>query len=413
MKINSVNGVQILDSRGNPTVRAVVILEDGSIHKASVPSGASTGVHEAVELRDEDKTKYFGKSVETAVNNINSIIQPAIIEKDIDPKTIDQMLLELDGTANKSNLGANAILAVSQAIVRANAYYENVPLWQFINEYYFDGIRPRFPRLFANVINGGKHADWNFDIQEFIVCPSEIRPSDSVRIASEIFHQLGKMLKKRGLSQLVGDEGGYSPKLNSNEEAFEAIIEAAKEIGYRNGKDYRIAIDAAASEFFEDGRYILKKDNQTISGEKLQIFYDQIIDKYDVFSLEDPFAEDDWQEFQKITKRHSNNRLIVGDDLLVTNPKRIKTGIDKQAANAILVKINQIGSIVETVEAIHMARQANWSIIISHRSGETEDDFIADLAFGCAADFIKTGSMSRSDRLAKYNRLLEIEALEL
>jgi enolase len=338
-----------------------------------------------------------------------------MIAKDLQGRLIDNVqmdkdMLALDGTENKSNLGANALLAVSQALLKAGAYTENMPLWKYINTVYFSGTEPAYPRLFANVVNGGKHADWNFDIQEFIVSPKTSTPSHAVRTAAEIFQQLGKDLKKRGLSKLVGDEGGYSPQLSSNDEAFEVIIEAAKKAGYENTNDFELAIDAAASEFYEDGTYLFRKNNTKIDGTELLQYYMTLHDKYKVFSMEDPFAEDDWEQFTAITEQAEGKFLIVGDDLLVTNTTRIKEAINKKASSAALIKPNQIGTIYETVEAIKMARAAGWKTIISHRSGETEDPFIADLAYGAAADFIKTGSTCRSERLAKYNRLLEIEA---
>ncbi len=408
MKITGVQAIQILDSRGNPTVRAYVTLEDGSVHASSVPSGASTGSHEAVELRDEDKAVYGGKSVLKAVANVNEQIAKEIIGEEADPNRIDQIMLDLDGTPNKAKLGANAILAVSQAVVRAAAHAAGQPLWRFMNEYYFEGAKPSFPRLLVNVVNGGKHADWNFDIQEFMIVPNTNTPSESVRIAAEIFHALGKTIKKKKLSTLVGDEGGYSPALSSNEEVMETIIEAAKALGYANEKDFRLSLDCAATEFYEDGKYVLKKTNEKLTADELIKRYLELSDKYKILSIEDPFAEDDWDTYTKFTME--TDSIVIGDDLFVTNPTRIQKGIDEKAATGVLIKVNQIGSIKETVEAINMTHKAGWATAISHRSGETEDSFIADLAYACASEFIKTGSMSRSERLAKYNRLLEIEA---
>lgn len=407
--IQSIRALEILDSRGKPTVRAFVTLSDNSVHSSSVPSGASTGAHEAIELRDGLSEYHFGQGVTKVVKNINEIIHKELQGKEIDNVQMDKHMLTLDGTENKLNLGANALLAVSQALLKAGAYTHSMPLWKYINKTYFSDIAPAFPRLFVNVINGGKHADWNFDIQEFIISPKTNNPSHAVRIAAEIFQQIGKDIKKRGLSKLVGDEGGYSPRLSSNDEAFEVIIHAAEKIGYENTNDFQLAIDAAASEFYENGQYLFRKNNTQISGDQLLNYYMTLYDKYKVFSMEDPFAEDDWEHFSKITDQAQGKFLIVGDDLLVTNTKRIQEAIDKKASSAALIKPNQIGTIYETTEAIKMARNAGWKIIISHRSGETEDPFIADLAYAAGADFIKTGSTCRSERLAKYNRLIEIE----
>jgi enolase len=412
MKITNVSALEVLDSRGNPTVRAFVTLDDGSRHVATVPSGASTGKYEALELRDADKTRYLGLGVSQAVNNIKSMIAPVLVGMDIsDPKSLDAEMLKIDGTENKSKLGANAILAVSEAVVRAAAHNAGVPLWKFINEYYGFKGEAKFPRLMVNVVNGGKHANWNFDIQEFILITESTVPSTSLRVASEIFHAIGKKIKGMKMSTLVGDEGGYSPMLNSNEEAFELIIDSARDLGYENTKEYHLAMDAAASEFYENGQYVMKKDNKTISGEELLKYYLELRAKYTVFSYEDIFDQDDAENFAKITATAiAEGFQIVGDDFTVTNPSIIKKYIDQKAANAVIIKPNQIGSMSETIEAIQLAQSAGWKIAVSHRSGESEDSFIADLAYGVGADFIKTGSMSRSDRLAKYNRLLEIEA---
>jgi enolase len=409
MKVSSVKAIQVLDSRGNPTVRAFLTLDNGQTYSSSVPSGASTGKYEALELRDGNKDEYLGLGVTSAVNAVTTTINSTISGMDIsDPNAIDTKMLELDGTENKSKLGANAILAVSQAATRAAAGAMGVPLWKFIHDYHFSDRQPGFPRLMVNVINGGKHANWNFDIQEFMIITSATQPHESVQIASEIFHNIGKMLKKQGLSILVGDEGGYSPALNSNESAFETIIEGATAAGYTNTKEYHLAIDAAASEFFQDGKYILKKDNREITGADLVTYYREVQKKYSVYSFEDPFDQDDWENFTAFNKDR-DNYIVVGDDLTVTNPKIIQKGIDTGAASAIIIKPNQIGSILETVQAIKLAQSDGWKIAIANRSGETEDSFIADLSYGSGADFIKTGSMSRSDRTSKYNRLLEIE----
>lgn len=412
MNIKHIQGLQILDSRGNPTVRAFVTLDDGSVHEASVPSGASTGSHEAHEARDQDSAVYFGKGVQQAVSHVNEEIAKALLGHDVsDLSGIDEKMIELDGTENKSKLGANAILSVSLACARAAAHSSKKPLWQFLNEYYFSKTKPSFPRLMVNVVNGGKHAGWNFDIQEFMISPISNTPSTSIRVAAEIFHALGALLKEKKLSTLVGDEGGYSPLLSSNEEVFESLISAAASCSYENTKDFNFAVDCAASEFYKDGIYYFKKTNQSLTAAQLTDYYAKIGQQFHIQSFEDPFAEDDWDAFTAFTAMAKQFEFqLVGDDLLVTNPTRIQMAIDKKAATALLVKVNQIGTLTETARAIDLARTANWNIVISHRSGETEDSFIADLAYASGAEYIKTGSMSRSDRLAKYNRLLEIEA---
>ncbi len=416
MKISSVRAIEILDSRGNPTVKAFITLDDGSVHSAAVPSGASTGKHEAVELRDGDKDRYNGKGVLTAVENVNVTFNDVLSGVGgSDPRTIDAKLREIDGTENKGKMGANAILAVSMAANRAAAYLTRQPLWKFLNEYHMGTVTPAFPGLFANVINGGKHAGWNFDIQEFIVVTRKETASESIRTAAEIFHALGTHLNNRGFSTLVGDEGGYSPALSSNEDAFQTIIDSADPTPYAYLTDFWLAIDAAASEFYEDGQYLMKKDNRTISAQELLDTYLGYIDRFSLLSMEDPFHEDDWENFRKITeatRSRDPQTAIVGDDFLVTNPARIRQAIEQDAASAGLIKVNQIGTITETIEAIHLCQQAGWKVVISHRSGETCDSFIADLAVAVGADYIKTGSMSRSERLTKYNRLIEIEQLE-
>ncbi len=410
MKIKDLKSIEILDSRGNPTVRTFIILEDGSTHTSSVPSGASTGSHEAAELRDEDNTRYLGKGVQKAVENVNNAIKNVVVGMNADPESVDSRMIDLDGTENKSRLGANAILSVSQAVVRAAAHIEKKPLWSFMNEYYFSETKPSFPQLLVNIVNGGKHASWNFDIQEFMVVPNTTKPSESIRIAAEIFHNLGKVLKEKKLSTLLGDEGGYSPLLSSNEEVLETIMGAAKNAGYENVRDFRLSLDVASTEFFKDGKYEMKKTGKWLTPEELTEYYSKIGQKYFILSFEDAFAEDDWEAHKKFAAMAETFKFTtIGDDLFVTNPKRIKKGIEEKAANAVLVKVNQIGTIKETVEAINMTHKAGWKTAISHRSGETEDSFIADLAYACASEFIKTGSMARSERLAKYNRLLEIE----
>jgi enolase len=412
MKITSLKAIEIFDSRGKPTVRTFVTLEDGSIHSASVPSGASTGSHEALELRDNDEKRELGQGVLKAVENVNDSIAKKIVGQDVrNPKEVDIQMITLDGTEHKSNLGANAILSVSLAVHRAAAHSQKLPLWKFINGYYFHSVRkPHYPRLMVNVVNGGKHAGWNFDIQEFMIMPVSNTPTESTRIAAEIFQQLGKNLKKRNLSTLVGDEGGYSPALSSNEDVFQIIEQSAKEVGYERNNDYNFGVDVAATEFFENNSYTLKKTHESKTSDEMIKMYSELGQKYNIQSFEDPFAEDDWQAFTKFTEMANKFHFqVVGDDLLVTNPKRIEKAITEKAANAVLIKLNQIGSVKETIDAIQMSIEAGWKFIISHRSGETEDSFIADFAYGTGADFIKTGSMSRSERLAKYNRLLEIE----
>ena len=429
MKITDIKSIEILDSRGNPTVRTFITLDDGTTHSSSVPSGASTGSHEAVELRDGDNNRYSGNGVLKAVENVNTKIKNAIVGMETDPNAIDSKLLELDGTPDKSNLGANAILSVSMSVVRAAAHAQNFPLWKFMHSYYFsptptsDLRPPSFPQLMVNIVNGGKHASWNFDIQEFMIVPIATTPSEAIRIASEIFHSLGKTLKELKLSTLVGDEGGYSPNLSSNEEVIDTIIDAASKAGYENLKDYRLSLDVASTEFYkteemarldgalaEVGKYEFKKQGKWLTSEELTAYYSEIGQKYNILSFEDPFAEDDWASWTNFTDMAEKFKFItVGDDLLVTSPERIKRGISEKASNAVLVKVNQIGTVKETVEAINMAHAAGWKTAISHRSGETEDNFIADLAYACGSEFIKTGSMSRSERMSKYNRLLEIE----
>ncbi|MDA1316542.1 MAG: phosphopyruvate hydratase [bacterium] len=411
MNISLIQAIEILDSRGNPTVRTFITLHDGSVHHASVPSGASTGTYEAWELRDGDKARFGGKGVTKAVENVNTTIAQALKGQDVsDPRKLDEAMLKLDGTENKANLGANAILSVSMALTRAAAYASRKPLWKFINEYYMSGTKPSFPRLMVNVVNGGAHANWNFDIQEFMIMPKPTKPTESVRMAAEIFQSLGKEIKGRSLSTLVGDEGGFSPKLASNDEVFELIEHAAKAVGYHRNEHYEFGVDCAANEFYHNGNYHFQKTNEDKTSVELIEYYANLGQKYNIQSFEDAFAEDDWDAFSKFNAMATEHKFqLVGDDLFVTNMKRIQKGIDEKAANAVLVKVNQIGSVSEAIDAINMTRNAGWNVIVSHRSGETEDAFIADLAYGVGADFIKTGSMSRSDRLAKYNRLIEIQ----
>ena len=401
---------EILDSRGIPTVETACQIDTGHVAISSVPGGTSTGTHEALELRDRENPRYKGLGVAVAVDNVNKVLGPALVGMDPTRQgEIDQKLISLGGTEKKEKLGANAILSVSQAAVKAAAYSQHLPLWKFINQAFFQNYPPQFPRIMFNFINGGRHAEWNFDIQEFMLTPKNNRPSEAIRAASEIFHRLGKDLKKRMASTLVGDEGGYSPLLLSNEDVLEMIIQSAQDCGYTNVNDYNLILDVAASEFYVDGMYVLIKNNKTMKTEELMEYYLGMQKRYSIYSFEDPFAADDWDNFSALTKTAANEFLVVGDDLYATNPKRIKKGIESKATNAILIKPNQIGTISETVEAIRMGRSAGWKIIISHRSGETEDSFIADFAYGAGADFLKSGSTCRSERLCKYNRLIEIE----
>jgi enolase len=411
MKIKSIKSIEILDSRGKPTIRTFVQLEDGSMHKSSVPSGASTGAHEAVELRDGDPRRHLGQGVLNAVKNVNDLIAPNLIGLEAsDIEKIDAKMIEIDGSDNKGRLGANAILSVSMACAIAHSTSSKTPLWRFLHEKFFPRRQPDFPRLMVNIVNGGKHASWNFDIQEFMIVAKSNKPSVSTRLSAEVFQQLGKLIKKQKLSTLVGDEGGYSPALSSNEAVLGQILEATQIAGYKNTIDFGFALDCAATEFYKDGKYTMQKTGETLTPDQLINFYKNIGDKYNIESFEDPFAEDDWSAWQKFTAETNSKYIIVGDDLLVTNPKRIERGIREKSANAVLIKLNQIGTITETVRAIRVAQDSRWKIAVSHRSGETEDNFISDLAYACGAEFIKTGSMSRSDRLSKYNRLLEIEA---
>lgn len=410
MKIKEIKAIQIMDSRGNPTVRTFITLENSTIYSSSVPSGASTGKYEAVELRDNSPIRYSGKGITKAVENVNSVINQAATGMDIDdPISIDEKMLALDGTENKSRLGANAILSVSQAVLKAAAGTQRLPLWKFINQYFFPNVKVSFPRLMVNIVNGGKHAGWNFDIQEFMIVPKLTLPSESIEIASGIFRYLGDNLNRSGYSTLVGDEGGYSPALASNEVVLKTIIESAQNEDC-DQEHYDLSLDCAASEWVKDGSYMSHKSNIVQTADQLTSYYLKLQEQYKILSFEDPFSEDDWDSFQKFTKiAQEKGFIVVGDDLYTTNPKRIQEGIEAKATNAVLVKPNQIGTISETVEAIKMAKNAGLKTVVSHRSGETEDSFIADLAYGSGADFLKAGSMSRSERLAKYNRLLEIE----
>jgi enolase len=399
---------EILDSRGNPTVEAEVVLEDGTTGRAAVPSGASTGENEAVELRDGDKSRYLGKGVLKAVENINEKITYELEGLDaLDQTLIDQTLIDLDGTENKSNLGANALLAVSMANARAAAAVLEMPLYRYIG-----GANAKtLPVPMMNIINGGAHADNNVDFQEFMIMPVGAETfSEALRAGAEIFHNLKSVLKSRGYSTAVGDEGGFAPNLKSNEEAIETILEAIDKAGYKAGDNIMLALDPASSEFYKDGSYVFKKsDGRTLSSEEMAAYWTDWCDKYPIISIEDGMAENDWEGWKNLTSSVGKRVQLVGDDLFVTNTKFLQRGIDEGAANSILIKVNQIGTLTETLDAIELARTNNMTAVISHRSGETEDSFIADLAVATNAGQIKTGSLSRSDRIAKYNQLLRIE----
>lgn len=405
--IYSVHAREVLDSRANPTVEVEVVTEDGGFGRAIVPSGASTGAYEAVELRDNEKNRYMGKGVSKAVHNVNNVIAPNLYEYDVfDQVGIDEMMIELDGTDNKGKLGANAILGVSMAVARAAADELNLPLYQYLG-----GVGARvMPIPMMNILNGGKHADNNVDIQEFMILPVGA-PSfkEALRMGSEVYHHLKKVLQGKGLSTGVGDEGGFAPNLHSNEEAFQVIVEAIEEAGYTPGKDVVLGIDVAASEIFEDGKYYFKGEDRKLSSLEVIDFYEEMISKYPIVSIEDGLSEDDWEGWKLMTARLGKKIQIVGDDLFVTNVKRLKKGIDEHAANSILIKLNQIGTITETLSAIELAKINGYKVVISHRSGETEDSTIADLAVAVNSRQIKTGAPARTDRVAKYNQLLRIE----
>lgn len=399
---------EILDSRGNPTIEAEVILEDGTTGRAAVPSGASTGENEAVELRDGDELRYLGKGVQTAVENVNEKIFAEIQGLDaLDQTLVDETMLALDGTATKSNLGANAILAVSLASARAAAAALEIPLYRYIG-----GANAKtLPVPMMNILNGGAHADNNVDFQEFMVMPVGAESfAEALRTGAEIFHNLKGVLKSRGYSTSVGDEGGFAPNLKSNEEAVETILEAIEKAGYKAGENVMIALDPAASEFYKDGKYVFKKsDNRELSSDEMAAYWADWCDKYPIISIEDGMAENDWEGWVNLTEQVGDRVQLVGDDLFVTNVRFLQRGIDEGAANSILIKVNQIGTLTETLDAIELAKTNNMTAVISHRSGETEDTFIADLAVATNAGQIKTGSLCRSDRIAKYNQLLRIE----
>ena len=403
MKIKEIIGREILDSRGNPTVEVDVILENGILGRASVPSGASKGEREALELRDQEK-RYQGKGVLKAVENINGPLREALVGEEVEnQKMIDEKMISLDGTENKSRFGANAILGISMACLKAAAKQNNLPLYKYIGKEY------EMPVPMMNVLNGGVHADNQLDFQEFMIIPRAKTIHERIQIGAEVFHMLQQVLKEKGLSTAVGDEGGFAPNLKSNQEGFELLKEAVLRAGYKLKEDVCFAIDVAASEFYQDGVYFLKGENRTLTTEELIDYYEKLIGLYPIISIEDPVDQNDWEGFQKITERLGNRIQLVGDDLFVTNKKYLQKGIDLQAGNAILIKVNQIETITETLETIELARKNNYKTILSHRSGETEDTTIADLAVGLALGQIKTGSLSRTDRVCKYNQLLRIE----
>jgi len=406
--ITSIKAREILDSRGNPTVEAEVSLECGVTGRAAVPSGASTGEHEAVELRDGEKGRYLGKGVRTAVKNVNEQIAAELQGLDaLRQADVDRRMIELDSTANKGKLGANAILAVSLATARAAADALGLPLYRYLG-----GVNARLlPVPMMNILNGGSHADNNVDLQEFMVMPvGASRFSDSLRMGVEIFHNLKKVLSKKGYNTAVGDEGGFAPNLKSNEEALEVILEATQQAGFTPGKDVFIALDPASSEFFDNGKYVFKKSDKSVkTSEQMVEFYSNWARQYPIISIEDGLAENDWEGWALLTKALGNKIQLVGDDLFVTNTERLRKGIDAGVGNSILVKVNQIGTLTETIEAIELAKVNRYTAVVSHRSGETEDTFISDLVVGLNTGQIKTGSASRTDRIAKYNQLLRIE----
>lgn len=405
--IEEIIGREILDSRGNPTVEVEVYLDDGVMGRAAVPSGASTGAHEALEMRDGDKSRYLGKGVVQAVRNVNELIAPELINYPIiDQATIDQTMLDLDNTPNKEKLGANAILGVSLACAKAAAESLGMPLYRYLG-----GTNAKeLPVPMMNILNGGKHADNTVDIQEFMVMPTGASCwAEALRMCAEVYHNLAKVLKGRGLSTSIGDEGGFAPNLKTSEEAVEVILEAVKNAGYTPGEHFMIALDPAATEMYKDGKYVFEGEGVTRTSEQMVDYYANLCDKYPIVSIEDGMAEDDWDGFKMLTDRVGGRVQIVGDDLYVTNPERLKKGIAMGATNSVLIKLNQIGSLTETLDTIEMAKKAGWTAVVSHRSGETEDTFIADLVVATNAGQIKTGAPCRSERVAKYNQLLRIE----
>ena len=407
IKITDVHAREILDSRGNPTLEVDVRLEDGNWGRGAVPSGASTGAYEAVELRDGDKKRYLGKGVLTAANNVNNIIKPALLGFNaLNQAEIDQKLIELDGTPNKGKLGANALLGVSLATAKAAANYLGLPLYRYIG----GSNGKQLPLPMMNILNGGEHADNNIDIQEFMIMPVGAKSfREGLRMGVEVFHQLKTVLKSKNLNTAVGDEGGFAPNLDSNEEALEVIMEAITAAGYRLGKDFGLALDVAATELYQEGKYVFKGQGLTRTSQEMVEYYADLVERYPIISLEDGLSEDDWEGWKELTKRIGSKVQLVGDDLFVTNTEKLAQGIKLGTANSILIKVNQIGTLTETLDAIEMAKRAGYTAVISHRSGETEDTTIADLAVAVNAGQIKTGAPSRTDRVAKYNQLLRIE----
>ena len=405
--IEDIKAREVLDSRGNPTIEVEVVLASGAMGRAAVPSGASTGIHEALELRDGDTSRYLGKGVLKAVENVNTAVAEELIGWDaLDQVDIDEFLIDLDGTPNKENLGANAILGVSMAVAKAAAAEVGLPLYRYIG-----GVSARtLPVPLMNILNGGKHAADSTDLQEFMIAPAGA-PSfaEALRWGSEVYHSLKKVLKGKGYNTNVGDEGGFAPSLGSNEEAVEVILEAIEQAGYQPGEDIYLALDPAASEIYHDGRYVLRKEGRELSGEEMVAFYEDWVKKYPIISIEDGLAEDDWEHWRLLMERIGDRVQIVGDDLLVTNVTRVERAIKEKAANSLLCKVNQVGTLTEAIAAVRMAQRAGWTVVVSHRSGETEDTTIADLAVALNAGQIKTGAPCRSDRVAKYNQLLRIE----
>lgn len=415
IKIENIKSLEVLDSRGNPTVQVTTYLNDGSYGRCIVPSGASTGSFEAVELRDNDKERYNGKGVKTAVNNVNEIIKNELVGKSpYNQKIIDDLLIKLDGTDNKAKLGANAMLGVSVSVAKAAAKSLQLPFYRYIG-----GISSNtMPIPMMNILNGGKHSDNTVNIQEFMIVPKSGKSfKDKMRTASEIYHELKNILKNRNLITAVGDEGGFAPNLSNDEEALELLVEAIKNAGYTPGQEVGIALDIAATEMYEEaekiekeGSYLFWKTGEIKTSDEMVEYYTELVDKYPIISIEDGLAEEDWYGWEKLTSKLSDKILLVGDDLFVTNPKRLQKGIMKKIANSILIKPNQIGTLSETIEAINLAKRNNYTTIISHRSGETEDTTIADLAVALGCKYIKSGAPCRTDRVCKYNRLLNIEA---
>jgi phosphopyruvate hydratase len=403
-KIKNVIGREILDSRGNPTVEVDVILESGAMGRAAVPSGASTGEREAIELRDGDSKRYLGRGVLKAVGHINNELKDLVVGMDaLNQKSIDYKMIEADGTKNKSKYGANAILGISMAVLKAAANYKEIPLYKWVGE------GTTMPKLMMNIINGGAHGDNRIDFQEYMIIANRDTVKERVRVGAEVFHNLKTVLKSKGFATNVGDEGGFAPDLNSNSEALDLIIEAIKKAGYEPGRDVSIAMDVAASEFFEDGKYNLAGENRIITTEELINYYEELINKYPIVLIEDPVDENDWEGFSLMTERLGNKIELVGDDIFVTNKEYLQKGIDMKAGNSILIKVNQIGTITETLETIELARKNGYKTVLSHRSGETEDTTISDLSVGLDLGKMKTGSLSRTDRVSKYNQLIRIE----